>query len=47
MNDIVIKERYLTEEAQIALKQLRETDADITELFNAFLESFLISKKVA
>lgn len=47
MNDIMIKERYLTTDAREAIKQLREKDTDLTELLNRFLESILASEKLA
>ena len=47
--DLVVKNEYLSEEAKKGLMNLRQSDIDLTELFNKFLASFstLKTEKVA
>ena len=41
--DLVVKERDMTEKAKEGLLKLRQSDIDLTDLFNEFLEKY--SKK--
>lgn len=47
--DLVVKARDMSEEAKEGLMNLRQSDMDLTELFNEFLASFstLKTEKVA
>ena len=38
--DLVVKERDMTEKAKEGLFKLRQSDIDLTDLFNEFLEKY-------